>query len=283
MTRLKNTLPMRLFGAAFAVGVALSTVSCDRTPDGVIKPDEMAELMADIHVAESVADTERRQFQSDSMKQLLKQSVLARHGYDVAVFDSSLMYYGQHIDRYAKLYDDIVAILEKRIADAEEAAATDGNTAALASGEINISVDGDSVDVWGLPRTVTFSPVSPVASLPFGLNSDNYWERGDVYTLRGKLVGVNQGLVINLAVEYMNGTVDHITVRSLGNGWRSATLNLDTALVARYVYGTIEYTPNSDNADTYKAVLDSVSLVRTRFEEGQMRDPRTHRVGPRGV
>lgn len=283
MTRLKNTLPMRLFGAAFAVGVALSTVSCDRTPDGVIKPDEMAELMADIHVAESVADTERRQFQSDSMKQLLKQSVLARHGYDVAVFDSSLMYYGQHIDRYAKLYDDIVAILEKRIADAEEAAATDGNTAALASGEINISVDGDSVDVWGLPRTVTFSPVSPVASLPFGLNSDNYWERGDVYTLRGKLVGVNQGLVINLAVEYMNGSVDHITVRSLGNGWRSATLSLDTALVARYVYGTIEYTPNADNADTYKAVLDSISLVRTRFEEGQMRDPRTHHVGPRGV
>lgn len=283
MTRLNCISPMRLFGTVCAAVVALSTVSCDRTPDGVIKPDEMAELMADIHVAESVADTERRQFQSDSMKQVLKQSVLARHGYDVAKFDSSLMYYGQHIDRYAKLYDEIVSILEKRIAVAEEAAATDGNTAALASGEINISVDGDSVDVWGLPRMISFSPTSPVSVMSFGLNNDNYWERGDVYTLRGKLMGVSQGLVLNLAVEYMNGSVDHITVRSVGNGWRSATLNLDTALVARYVYGTIEYTPDADKADDYKAILDSISLVRTRFEEGMTRDPRTHRVGPRGV
>ncbi len=54
----------------------------------MIPDDEMAELMADIHTAESVVDTERRVFATDSMRRLLKQSVLARYGYTMADFDS---------------------------------------------------------------------------------------------------------------------------------------------------------------------------------------------------
>lgn len=130
----------------------MALTACNSTPDGVIPDDEMAELMADIHTAESVVDTERRVFATDSMRRLLKQSVIARYGYTMADFDSSLSYYGRNIDLYAKLYEDVITILDERIAEAESRSATDiaGGRQGSTS-DLDFSVDGDSVDVWALP------------------------------------------------------------------------------------------------------------------------------------
>lgn len=262
--------------AAIAIG-ATALTACTSTPDGVIPDDEMAELMADIHTAESVVDTERRVFATDSMRRLLKQSVLARYGYTMADFDSSLSYYGRNIDLYAKLYEDVIAILDERIAEAESRSATDiaGGRQGSTS-DLDFSVDGDSVDVWALPRTLFFSQASPVSIVPFGLSSDRYWERGDVYTLRGKLSGASDAVAFSVAVEYMDGSVDYLTMRSLGSGWKEATLLTDSAKVARYVYGSISYPQIS--AKRPPAVLDSISLFRSRFDPRLIRDPRTKSV-----
>ncbi len=93
----------------------------------------------------------------------------------------------------------------------------------------------------GAPRTLFFSQASPVSIVPFGLSSDRYWERGDVYTLRGKMSGASDAVAFSVAVEYMDGSVDYLTMRSLGSGWKEATLLTDSAKVARYVYGSISY------------------------------------------
>lgn len=260
--------------------LTLTFTACDRTPDGVIPRSEMAPLMADIHTAESVVDTERRVFSSDSMRQVLKQSVLAAHGYDVAAFDSSLMYYGRNIDEYSKLYDDVIEILESRVASAEALAATEGSASSLAAGDMNVSIDGDSVDVWALPRSLTFSDASPVEIVPFGIPTDRYWERGDLYTLRGRFTGPAGAIGMSMAVEYMDGSVDHLSVRFLGDGWKEMTLPTDSARTARYVYGVITY-PKGENRMLVPAVIDSISLHRTRFSPGHFRDPRMQSVGPR--
>lgn len=259
------------------LSVAVILISCDRTPDGVIPKSEMAALLADIHTAESVVDTERRVFATDSMKLLLKQSVLARHGYNVADFDSSLSYYGRNIDIYAKLYDDVVKILEERIATAEIEGMAESSSSQNRMSDIDISFDGDSVDVWSLPRTLFFSRTSPLRLLPFSLASDRYWERGDVYTLRGKLSGATEPIAVSLAVEYLDGSVDHLTMRSLGNGWKEATIMADSAKTARNVYGLISY-PVVTSGQRPVTVFDSITLYRSRHNPNLMRDPRTRSV-----
>ncbi len=260
------------------LSVAIALISCDRTPDGVIPRKEMASLMADIHTAESVVDTERRVFATDSMRLLLKQSVLARHGYTVADLDSSLSYYGRNIDIYAKLYDDVVEILEDRIATAEiEGLADNSSSQNNMSSDGDMSFDGDSVDVWSLPRTLFFSRTSPVSVLPFSLASDRYWEHGDVYTLRGKLSGATDAIAVALAVEYLDGSVDHLTMRSLGNGWKEATILVDSAKTARNVYGAISY-PVAASGLRPVTVFDSITLYRSRHNPALMRDPRTRSV-----
>ena len=256
---------------------AISFAACHNTPDGVIPESEMVSLMADMHTAESVVETERRVFASDSMKQLLKQSVLARYGYNVADLDSSLSYYGRNIDVYCKLYDDVIKTIEERIAVAETQGTAENYRQEPSVSELDFAFDGDSVDVWQQPRMIAFSRTAPLRILPFNLSADQYWERGDVYTLRGKMSGSTEAINVSLAVEDRDGSVDHITARSFGNGWKEAVLTTDSAKTARYVYGTLSYPTVTSELRT-AAILDSITLYRTRFNPNLTRDPRMRSV-----
>ena len=88
--------------------------------------------------------------------------------------------------------------------------------------------------------------------------------------------GASDAVAFSVAVEYMDGSVDYLTMRSLGSGWKEATLLTDSAKVARYVYGSISYPQIS--AKRPPAVLDSISLFRSRFDPRLIRDPRTKSV-----
>ena len=97
------------------IAVALLAVACSKTPKGIIPPEEMAQLMADIHTAEAVIELNRGEYRSDSLKQAFKQSVYARHGVDAATVDSSYMWYGRNINSYLEVYDRTIEILEHRL------------------------------------------------------------------------------------------------------------------------------------------------------------------------
>ena len=73
---------MRINAAAVILLTALSAAvgGCNPAPDGVLSPDDMARLLADIHIGESVSETERRVFNNDSILRVLKQSILQKHG-----------------------------------------------------------------------------------------------------------------------------------------------------------------------------------------------------------
>lgn len=46
-------------------------VACNNVPDYVIPQEEMAQLLADIHIGESVVDANSREYMSDSLKKQL--------------------------------------------------------------------------------------------------------------------------------------------------------------------------------------------------------------------
>ena len=53
--------------------------ACSRTPDNVLSKKQMADIIFDIHRGESIIDLNAREYATDSARQLMKQSVLARH------------------------------------------------------------------------------------------------------------------------------------------------------------------------------------------------------------
>lgn len=235
------------------MGMVLAT-SCSDTPRGVLPREEMALLMADIHTAEGVVDMNRREYESDSARMVLRQSVLQRHGIDQATMDSSLAWYGRNLDKYMDMYDRTIAILEQRVTETGNRIAAEGA----------LSVAGDSVDVWYGPRLFFFRGGDAAPSVTFLLRPDENWEQGDNYVWRTKVSGNGQGSEWTMAARYSDGSIDVLRENLGGDGWRELSLISDSTRTATEVFG---YMTAHKGVTTMYA--DSVQLIRHRRGHGR--------------
>lgn len=251
-----------LAGIIIAAILGMMVMSCHRRPGFVIPPDKMAELMADIHTGEAVVESSS-DFRTDSTRQVLKQSILARHGVTTEQFDTSLYWYGQNIELFMEVNEKTMDILNHRIAEAQKIGNADAPRIAR-------TLDGDSVDLWADASMVRVSQNSPSSVITFSLTADRNWERGDAFTLNLKPVRFRSGLMASMAVEYSDGTAEYISRRISGdidnNELKSITLYLDSAKTATNVYGALTSSP----LDREVGFIDSISLIRTHHSDNSL-------------
>ena len=77
----------------------LVLTGCSSVPDGVLPPGKMASLLADMEIGESVVESDPSSWRSDSLKMVLRQSIYERHGVTSEEVDSSLAWYGAHVEK----------------------------------------------------------------------------------------------------------------------------------------------------------------------------------------
>lgn len=248
---------MKLNSIKAAIGattlVAL-LVSCDRMPDGVIPPDDMAELLADLHKGDALVEIEINKYGTDSLRKQLKQSILLRHGVTQAELDSSMMWYGHNLPKYVEVYENTIKILEDQLDEAREAGFGQMQKA-------HLSIEGDSVNIWPGLKSARFAGDACGEYITFSLNNDRNWDKGDVYQLHLKQIGASENISYTLVVDYNDGTSEYVTQTPRSDGWQTLKLYLNPDKSASTVYGSIHYTPVSDNDVAY---LDSIQLLRTR-------------------
>lgn len=244
---------------AVLIAVAAMT-SCDRHPAGVLGQEEMAQLLADLDRAEVVVETNTRTY-NDSLRRVLRQSVYARHGVTSAEVDSSLSWYGYNMDRYLKVHERTIEILEEDLKKAQEKAASSAASDRGAS-DTHMMFEGDSVDVWESERFRRLNVRMPSQIISFRYNSDPNWETGDTYTLRQKHIGTTSPVEVTMVAEYPDGTTDYLTRSLSGEGWHDVRFETSRQRKPRYVYGTISYRGRSGDA-----YIDSISMTRTRMSE----------------
>ena len=184
-------------------------VSCSKVPGYVIPPDKMAQILADVHVGEAVIDLNRNDYRTDSTKQLMLQSVLAKHAVNKHDLDTSFDWYGHNISYYMEVYDKTIELLERRIAET-------GNRIAAE----NISIAGDSVDVWNSSPFIALNNLSPSNFLTFSLNEDENWEKGDSYTWRAKFTNNAEKSLWGIMADYDDGSMEIFTSDLSGDGWQ---------------------------------------------------------------
>lgn len=232
--------------------IALGAVACDRTPDYVIAPDDMADLLVDIHKGEGVIDLNSASYRNDSLRKVLKQSVYMKHGVTAEQVDTSLVWYGHNVEKYIEVYDMVIERLEAELKDADVSS----------SGErVQFAVVGDSVDAWSDAKYRRFAYGMPSENMKFGLKRDDNWERGDVYTWNVYVRNRRSPIRWTIAGEYNDGTTDYIAHTVSQDGWNTITFPVDTAKNLRYVYGVLSVSPGKGEV-TY---VDSISLIRTRY------------------
>ena len=245
---------MRRRSLLIPAALALLAVAgaCDRTPDYVLKKGQMVDLLTDIHKAEGVVELNRSRYGTDSMRKVMKQSVLMRHGVTQEQFDTSMVWYGHNIEKYIEVYDDVIARLEAEVAEVE---------ADQGGARVDMAVVGDSADAWPESRMHRYFYGQPDAMVRFNLRRDENWESGDIYTWRFFISRMQSPLYYALATQYTDGTSDYVTGTVSGQGWNEIVMQLDTARTAQNVYGFATVSPGPAEA----AYIDSISLVRTRF------------------
>lgn len=236
--------------AAAAVIAAVS--GCRRTPGGVIPDDEMAELLADLHTGDAVVESNYTYYVSDSSRQALKQAILKRHGYTQDDLDSSMMWYGAHLDRYRDVYADVEEILQKRL----------DNSAAVAAANASMSVSGDSVDIWTNSRRYALSRRSATNLLTFAVSADANSRKGDSYTWRTKMHNNSRGGNWTITADYADGTLETLNSPLVNEGWQTLTFHTDSTRVLKRIYGYMQITLPDGSQAIY---LDSMQLVRNRL------------------
>ncbi|MDE6684061.1 MAG: DUF4296 domain-containing protein [Duncaniella sp.] len=242
-------LPSVLFAALLLVMMA-----CSRTPDYVIPKDKMAQLMADVYLGDAVVDNNSREYNTDSLRRVLMQSIYLKHGVTSQQVDTSLDWYGHHVQVYIEMCNLTEEILQKRIDAAERAGGKSEKAPRL------MSLDGDSVDVWTGIRNRRNTSDMASDFIAFNIASDKNWERGDRYTLSVKGLNTRRPVTLALAVDYNDGSTEFKWFNGPAEGMNRLLLVLDSAKVASSVYGSIHYA-GMKNEISY---LDSITLVRTR-------------------
>lgn len=236
----------------------LCLASCNGIPSYVVGPKKMSEVLADMHTAEAVIDMRHNQYPNDSTKLALKQSVFEANGITQRDFDTSLVWYAHHMDKYIDLYQRTIEILEKRSAQA--------GSLAMA---VSMSMAGDSVNVWGASPFILLTDKLPSRMVTFDISADENWEPGDSYVWRIKLIdGEGSNVNWNITANYTDSIVEFISLNTTMQGWNEITFISDSTKQMQRLRGAFEAT----NDNKPMLWVDSIQLLRKRL------NPQTYRL-----
>ena len=266
----------------------LVLLSCDRAPHGVMSKNKMADLIVDLQIAEAYIENHSQDFQDDSSKLVIKQSIFKKHGITQQDYDTSLVWYAHNMEDYIKVYDKALGQLQARHdklskakvddhsspADMMGAAPQPGNgpnkpVAArhndkkLVTHTIGTDAKGDSVDLWQGTRHYMLTQGAKRGFITFDIPPDANKRPGDRYQLAYKLYRGGNEFKVSLNVDYTDGSTSQITRGTNSDGWVTVDVQSDTARQVRRVYGYVGY----DIKRGHTAYVDSLMLMRTHLSK----------------
>jgi len=276
MRKLFHILPL-------LVALALLTAACDKAPSGVIGESKMADLLVDLQLAESYIDTHPIDYPDDSTKQVLRQSIFAKHGVTTLDYDTSLVWYAHNMEAYTKVYQQVINELESRRTKLEKATGKTGGIGEvqdIANGPVQpfdrgrrahpgvaqgpsrtYGTTGDTIDIWQGNRTYTLAQGMKSGFITFDFPPDDQYRAGDRYQLAYKLSRCSSNFKVSLSIDYTDGATTQVTRPTNSDGWVTIDLQSDTARRVQRIYGYLIYNIKPDHV----AAVDSLTLLRTRL------------------
>lgn len=250
---------MRKIISLLLLGVVIAGLltSCDSRPSMVLSKEDTAQLLADIHEAEGMADQNYTLYQTDSMKRVLRQAVYEKHGVDQQQVDSTLAWYGYHMDKFKDVYDRVNEILEKRLSQLQVA-----NVESTEEVDPSTAMYSDSLRIWRTNNPLLFSSRFDRQLFTKVVERDHNWKPGDTYLLKYKTVGQFGRVSVNMTATYGDDVNKSVFTTESMEGWHKLYLDTDTANTASTVNIVIQSIPNAMTKGIVS--VDSVSLVRVR-------------------
>lgn len=269
-----------VYHISLSLMLALSLMSCGRTPGGVLSVNDMADLIVDLQIADAYMENHSDEYTNDSSKLVLKQSIFKKHGITSQDYDSSMVWYAHNMEDYIKAHDQAVAILQKRY----EKLTKNDFREKLDREEIDIGIPthdavpgtgikpqrpfkhgikGDTADLWQGERRFMLTQGERQGFITFDLVPDAEKRPGDRYQLVYKLTRGGNRFKVSLNVDYNDGATSQIARYTDNEGWVMIDVQSDSTRQVRRVYGYVSY----DIQRGTTAFVDSLMLLRTHLNQ----------------
>ena len=250
------------------VGLLLSACK-PSIPTEIIQPDDMEDLLYDYYVAQNITGDQHDGY--DYRAKYNNGLVFKKHGVTEAEFDSSLVYYYNHIEDLYKIYESVQARLSN---EAIELGASVGDVERY----MKRSLSGDTMDIWTGHRHHLLFPQPPYNIFQFVQKADTACRANDSYMMTfGSSFLVQSGArsaTALLSVVYEN---DSVLTKSISVPL-SGTINLDIpecGLRAKEFRGYF-YMPERQGADNASDMClymaDHIQLMRFHHPDVEKKD-----------
>ena len=269
--------------------LALVLLSCGRTPRGVMSQNQMADLIADLQIAEAYIEHHSQDFVDDSSKLALKQGIFKKHGITQQDYDTSLVWYAHNMEDYIKAYDKAVGKLQARQDKLAKNKVNDNSRPAdmmgggpiprenipggpgavrhhgenLAKRKIGTDAKSDSADLWKGQRHYMLTQGAKRGFITFDIPPDANKRPGDRYQLAYKLYRGGNDFKVSVNVDYTDGSTSQITRSTNSDGWVNVDVQSDSTRQVRRIYGYVSY----DMKRGHTAYVDSLMLMRTHLSK----------------
>ena len=249
-----------LYPVIIVATVMLLLAACKpQVPSKYLQPDEMEDLMYDYYVAQGISNS--RAGTTDYDRRYNMQAVLKKYGLTNDDFDSTLVYYYNHMELMNVIYSNI----QKRLSDeALELGASEFEVERFTTQ----SVSGDTTDVWEGKRQLMLLPIPPYHVVQFSQKADTSFYKGDSFLLTfGAHFLVQTGsrnATAYLAVTYENDSVVSATTSINTSG--GSTLRLAACDQRAKRLDGFFYMPHREKYDneseTCLLLLNHIQLMR---------------------
>ena len=248
--------------------ILLAIVACDKAPDGVIPESKMEDLVVDLSLADAYIESHYDQFQDDSSRLVLKQSIFLKYGVTPELYDTSLVWYARNMDVYTKVYDNAIGRLQQMRDEVAKAPADGSAQVQQGPAHRSYAARGDSADVWNGPRRWMLTPGMRQGYITFDFNPDDESRHGDRYEVMFKANPMRSTFSLMLAADYRDGSTVYVQRPMCNEGWNNLILQTDSTRTIDRIYGFVRYDVMAGDI----AYIDSLSLLRTHA------DPSTYRA-----
>lgn len=222
--------------------------SCSDRPKEVLSDKQMVELLSEMNLADAYKDNGSGQL-PDSVRNNLGEGILAAHGYTYAQLDTTLKWYGQHLDKYYDLLDKVdktLLVRQKRIDH-------------KAGDKSSIDQQNSGENIWVLSDHYWFSQLGNTSGMYFDIAGDQV-EKGE--SLLWKFRVHNNGSVkVYLGVEYEDGSTSYTSGGNNGENQVKLTLLTDTLHKVKRIIGNIYV-----DRDRMPLWVDSIRMLRQPYD-----------------
>lgn len=240
--------------------LALSFIGCKPSvPSAYIQPGEIEDILYEYHLAEGIRVHNNEG--GDTLSLLsYKANILKKHGYTVAEFDSSMLYYTRH----TKLLSDIYVSLADRL---NKESVAQGSTVNELNRYGNISSSSDTTDIWSGERAFVISPYRATNQYYFEEKVDTSFHKGDLLMLDFDTQFIYQdGLrdaIVVLAVTFTNDSIATQTIHASSSSHYQLQIGDDEQGIKR-IRGYFMLGSNGDMSTTTLKMLivSNISFIR---------------------